>query len=81
MASGQVREDPKVVFTAEGKILIDEKEVSEAELPAKLNELFPPGADVERKVMFTGAGEVPYQDVVRLLDLLKENGVETIGIR
>lgn len=81
VASGQVREDPRVVLNAEGKILINEEEVSEADLPATLKELLPSGVGVERKVMFTGAGEVPYQDVVRLLDLLKENGVETIGIR
>jgi biopolymer transport protein ExbD len=81
VASGQVREDPRVVFTAERKILINDKEVSEAELPATLKKLFPPGIGIERKVMFTGSGEVPYQDVVHLLDLLKENGVETIGIR
>jgi biopolymer transport protein ExbD len=69
------------VLNAEGKILINDEEVSEEDLPATLKELLPSGVGVERKVMFTGAGEVSYQDVVHLLDLLKENGVETIGIR
>ncbi len=81
VASGQVRQDPRVVLTAEGEILINDQEVSEEELPARLEELFPPEADVERRVVFTGSGEVPYRDVIGLLDLLKENGVETIGIR
>ena len=80
VASGQAREDPKVEYTAERKILIDKEEVSEEELPAALRKLFPPGAVMERKVMFTGSGEVPYQEVVYLLDLLKKHGVETIGI-
>lgn len=81
VASGQVRQDPRVVLTAEGEILINDKKVSEKELPARLKELFPPEADVERRVVFAGSGEVPYRDVINLLDLLKENGVETIGIR
>ena len=80
VASGQVREDPKVEFTAERKILINKEEVTEEELPAVLRKLFPPGAAMERKVMFTGSGEIPYQKVVYLLDLLKKHGVETIGI-
>ena len=81
VASGQVRQDPRVVLTAEGKILINDKKVSEEELPSKLEALFPAEADVERRVVFTGSGEVPYRDVIGLLDLLKENGVEIIGIR
>lgn len=81
VSSGQVRQDPRVVLTAESEILINDKKVSEEELPARLKELFPPEADVERRVVFTGSGEVPYRDVIDVLDLLKENGVETIGIR
>ena len=81
VAAGQVRQDPRVVLTAEGEILINDKKVSEEELPARLEELFPPEADAEHRVVFTGSGEIPYRDVIRVLDLLKENGVETIGIR
>ena len=81
VASGQVHQDPRVVLTAESEILINDKKVSEEELPARLKELFPPEAAVERRVVFTGSGEVPYRDVIDVLDLLKENGVETIGIR
>ncbi len=81
VAAGQVRPDPSVVLTAANEILIDDKKVSAEELPARLRELFPPEADAERRVVFTGSGEVPYQAVIDVLDLLKENGVETIGIR
>lgn len=80
-ASGEVKQNPIVEFTAEGKILFDGDEITEEELPAKLDERFPRGKSGERKVMFTGAGEVPYEDVIYLLDLLRKHGVETIGIR
>lgn len=81
VSSAQAKPDPIISLTGEGKVLIDGTEVSDEELPAKLAVLFPSEAMVERKVMFQGAGEVPYQDVVGLLDRLKELGVETFGIR
>ena len=81
MASGQVKQDPIVVLDAEGKILVNGKDVTREELPAQLAELFPEGTQGERKVMFTGSPEVPYEEVIALLDLLKEHGVQTFGIR
>ena len=81
VASGQVKQDPVVVLDSEGKILINGKEVSRQELPAKLAELFPEATAGENKVMFTGAPEVPYQEVIAVLDLLKEHGIKTFGIR
>lgn len=81
VAAGAVKQDPIVVLTAEGTILVNGKETLEEELPAKLAEFFPEGYKADRKVMFTGSGEVPYRDIIRLLDLLKVNGVEAIGIR
>ena len=81
VASGQVKQDPVIVLDAEGKILINDQVVTREEIPAKMAELFPKDALVERKMMFTGAPEVPYEDVIALLDLLKEHGVETFGIR
>jgi len=81
MASGQVKQDPIVVLDAEGKILVNGKGVTREELPAQLAELFPPGTQGERKVMFTGSPEAPYEEVIALLDLLKEHGVQTFGIR
>jgi biopolymer transport protein ExbD len=81
MASGQVKQDPIIVLDAEGKILVNGKDVTREELPAQLAELFPAGTQGDRKVMFTGAPEAPYEEVIALLDLLKEHGVQTFGIR
>jgi biopolymer transport protein ExbD len=81
VAAGAVRQDPVVVLTAEGQILLNGKEVTEQELPGQLNELLPPGMDSERKVMFTGAGDIAYRDVIHLLDVMRKNGVQAIGIR
>lgn len=81
VASGAVRQDPIVVLTADGQILLNGKEVSEQELPAELNELLPEGMDGERKVMFTGAGDIAYRDVMHLLDVIRKSGVQAIGIR
>ena len=80
-AAGAARQDPVVVLTAEGKIFLDGKETSEQDLPGALRELLPAGMEGERKAMFTGAGEVPYRDVVHLLDVIRKSGVEAIGIR
>lgn len=81
VSAGQLKPDPIVVLTAEGRILIDDEEVAFEDLAVKMDELFPRQAPVERKVMFSGSGEVPYQDVIRLLDELRGLGVETFGIR
>jgi biopolymer transport protein ExbD len=81
VASAQVKPDPVVVLTAEGKILINDQEVTRERVPARLAELFPEGAVGERKVMFTGSPEVSYDDVIGVIDLLRENGVKEFGIR
>ena len=81
VAAGAVRQDPIVVLTAEGQILLNGKEVTEQELPLELNELLPPGMEAERKVMFTGAGDIAYRDVIHLLDVIRKTGVQAIGIR
>ena len=81
VASGQTKQDPVLVLQAQGQILINGKEVDRRDLAQRLGELFPEGATGERKVMFTGAPEVPYHEVVALLDLLKEHGVQAFGIR
>ena len=80
-SAGKTKQDVIVALTAEEKILVNGEEVAEEDLPAKLEELFPPGAEVERKVMFTGAGEARYTQVIHLMDILRGNGIETIGIR
>lgn len=81
MAGGAMKQDPIVVLTAQNTVLVNGQEVSREKLPAKLAELLPEDARIERKVMFTGSSEVQYSKVIDLLDLLKEHGVEAIGIR
>ena len=80
-ASGQVKPDPIVEYTADRRILLDTKEVTMEELLRKIDELHPPGSRAKRKVMFTGSGELPYDEIITFLDQLREHGVETIGIR
>lgn len=81
VAAGAVRQDPIVVLTAAGEILVNGKEVAEQDLSMTLAELLPEGMAGERKVLFTGAGEVAYRDVIHLLDVLRRNGVQAVGIR
>ena len=81
LPTGRVKQDVVVVLTADEKILINGEETPEEALAGKLAEVFPPETDIERKVMFTGAGEVAYDRVIHVLDLLKENGIEAIGLR
>jgi biopolymer transport protein ExbD len=80
-AAGQVKQDPIIVLNADGEILVNGKAVTREELPDELVTLFPEGMQGERKVMFTGSPEAPYDQVIGLLDLLKKHGVETFGIR
>ena len=79
--SAQVKPDPIVEYTAEKKILLNSKEVTLQQLEAKLQEFFPPGSEAKRKVEFIGSGELPYNDVIVLLDQLRGYGVESIGFR
>jgi len=79
--SGQIKQDPIVQYTADRRILLDGKEVTREELQSKLREYFPPGFEGKRKVMFSGAGELLYDDIIVFLDELRAYGVETIGIR
>lgn len=79
-ASGQVKPDPIVEYTADRRILLDTKEVTMEELLRKIEVLHQPGSGGKRKVMFTGAGELPYDEIITFLDQLREHGVETIGI-
>ncbi len=80
-ASGQVKQDPVLVLNAEGQILINGEEVDREDIPQKLTELFSNATPSERKVMFTGSPEVPYAEVIAVLDLLKGHGVDAFSIR
>lgn len=80
--SGQMKPDPIIEYTADREIRLNGKAVTLVELEARLQELLPPAdSETKRKVMFTGAGELPYDDVIILLDQLRGFGVESIGFR
>ena len=81
MASGQVEKDVTVAVDAEGTILLDGEEVSEEELAAQIAELFPPETTRERKVIFNGDEKARYEHVVHVMDILRKQGIEAIGIR
>ena len=78
--SSQVKPDPIVEYLADHTIKLNGKEVTMPQLKERLGELLPPEAE-KRKVMFTGAGELPYDDVIVFLDSLRGYGVEKIGFR
>ena len=81
VGSGQIQQDPIVEYTAEKRIMFNGKEVTLEELKERLDEFFPAGSDRQRKVMFTGSGELVYDEIIALLDALRGYGVESIGIR
>ena len=81
MASGQVEKEVTVSVTGDNAILLDGEEVSEADLAAQIDELFPPGSTRERKVVFDGDVKAKYEYVVHVMDILRQHGIEAIGIR
>ena len=81
LASGQVEKDVIVAVTAESAILLDGEEVSEEELAVGISELFPPESTRERKVIFDGDEKARYDHVVHVMDILRKQGIEAIGIR
>jgi biopolymer transport protein TolR len=78
--TGDVKEAPAVtlVLTRDGRLLLDEREVSVSELPARLRALGgPDGLDV---VYFRGDRGVPYGAVVEVMDAMKAAGVRQLGM-
>ena len=81
MASGQVEKDVTVAVTEESVILLDGEEVTEEELTTQIAELFPPGTTRERKVIFDGHVKAPYEHVVHVMDVLRQQGIEAINVK
>ena len=81
VASGKAKPDPLIEYTATRQILLNGKETTLEELPERLEEFFPAAGSQGRKIMFTGSGELPYADIVTLLDALRSFGIDKIGIR
>ena len=77
----QPEEEFVLTLTDNLTLQVNGVEVSEAGLITKINEFFTPESKRERKVIFNGGKKASYEKVIELLDLLKKNGIEAIGIR
>jgi len=65
-------------FTADRKISVNKTDVSMAELPSRLRNIFEQRKD---KTMFIiGAGSLRYGEIVEVIDAAKGAGVEKVGI-
>ena len=65
-------------FTADRKISVNKQDVSMAELPSRLRNIF---EQRKEKTMFImGAGSLRYGEIVEVIDAAKGAGVEKVGI-
>lgn len=81
-ASAWEPEEEFVLTLTDNNVLqVNGVEVSEEGLITKINEFFTPESKRERKVIFNGGKKTSYERVIQVLDLLKKNGIEAIGIR
>lgn len=70
-----------VTVTDNNTIQVNGVEVSEEGLVKKLAEFFPADVQREKNVIFSGGKKASYERVIVVMDILKQNGVEAIGIR
>lgn len=77
----QPEEEFVLTLTDNHVLQVNGVEVTEAGLITKINEFFTEESKRERKVIFNGGKKASYEKVMQLLDLLKINGIESIGIR
>lgn len=77
---GDVKEAPalSLVLTRDGRLLLDEREVRLADLPARLRAAR--GGQVPEIVYFRGDRGVPYGAVVEVMDAIKAAGVRELGM-
>src|SRR5262249_1359590 len=65
-------------YTADGLIAINKQSVEMPQLSARLRDIFAPR---RHKPMFlAGAGTLPYQSIIDVLDAAKAAGVDRVGI-
>lgn len=79
--AGQVEQEVVVKVTDDNVIQLNGKEVSEDEFAEGLLELFPTETSRERKVIFDGGRKARYEKVVRVMDILRKQGIEAVGVR
>jgi biopolymer transport protein ExbD len=76
----QPEEEFVLTLTDNHALQVNGVDVTEEEMVAKIGEFFK-DEKKERKVIFNGGKKASYEKVMQLLDLLKKNGIEAIGIR
>jgi biopolymer transport protein ExbD len=76
----QPEEEFVLTLTDNHALQVNGVDVTEAELVTRIGEFFK-DEKKERKVIFNGGKKASYEKVMQLLDLLKKNGIEAIGIR
>lgn len=80
-SSAAVQRDVTVVVSDENVVTIDGVPMPTPDaLAAKIRELFPPGA-AEKRVLFSGGKRAKYEKVIEVMDVLRGNGIEVIGVR
>lgn len=79
--AGQVEQEVVVKVTDDNVIQLNGKEMSEEEFAEGLLELFPAETSRERKVIFDGGRKARYEKVVRVMDILRKQGIEAVGVR
>lgn len=80
-SSTTVQRDITVVVSDDNVVTIDGVVIpTDDALAQKVKELFPPSA-AERRVLFNGGKKANYERVIRVMDILRGNGIEVIGIK
>jgi biopolymer transport protein ExbD len=81
---GEAEPDPEdevqvvLTVTSEGTIRLNQEEVADRDLPAKLRRVFAARAD--QTLFFDAAGDAPYGRAVEVLDLARGSGLATIAV-
>jgi biopolymer transport protein ExbD len=80
-SSATVQRDITVAVSDDNVVTIDGVPIpTDDALAQKINELFPPAA-AEKRVLFNGGKKASYEKVIQVMDILRGNGVEVVGIR
>jgi biopolymer transport protein ExbD len=79
VATPVISQDQLIVrLDASGRLYINKEELSEATFAARFREVL---RNREKKMIFFAAdGELPYERVANILDLVRDSGAENIGI-
>jgi biopolymer transport protein ExbD len=70
-----------VTLTDNNTIQVNGVEVTEEGLVKRIEEFYPADSERERKAIFNGSKKANYERVIQVMDILKKNSIETIGIR